>query len=444
MATSLLGYLNPLSYFASKEPVPSSEEEPPAEKPIPESNSMQEESPLGSEELPVEENSVISEENPAIVSEEPCCQPSVEECCSEEPPMEECPPEEPALAMEECLPEVGSGGCCEGGSEGPIGPALEYPGSPDVHIETVPQEPLLEEVEDGQDPLRAGPSKEEEKVIASAGGLVAIAREMTQEEIDEYFPEDNDEPPAKVSKVPPHLNPDVLIQITANEEAQHFPHPVVFDFCPGQRRMPFGQWWVPEGKSARECTICEYCYTNKCLGDVAMTPYYHKHFNISGQYNGEIPYSKMKNGNCNCDCPNADKHPKPRNLLCPPCYYESLDIFCRACSCGACHECGNWTSYMGMKYCPPCSHLLKRCHECGESLKEGNAYLEAIEDYHNKSIKRNQKYMEREPDMREHFEKQLEMANKRREEAIARFTNKSSEEILAMAMNNYKEASDSN
>lgn len=437
---SFLGYLNPLSYFTGKEPASTSEEETVNQNPVSESG----ENPvIVSEEPcclpPTEENPVvISEENPAIVSEEPCCQSSAEEnpvAPEEIQDQEECSSEP---AIDECTP-------CEGGSgvysdmeeeSTPIEPVI--PGSPDIHVEVgVPQQPLLEEVEAGQDPLQV--VKEDEKVVAAADNLVLIEREMTQEEQEEYFPE----PPSKYSKVPPHLNPDNLIRIMAHQEAQHFPQPVVFDFCPRDRRMPFGQWWVPEGKSAAECTICEFCYNNKCLGDVAMTPYYHKQFNISGKYDQEIPYDAMKDGNCNCDCPKANEHPKARNLSCPPCYYHSLDIFCRAASCGVCQECKNWTSYIGMSYCPPCSHLLKRCHECGESLKEGNAYLEAINEHFDKTIKRNQKYLEREPDMKEHFEKQLEKSIKRKESAASRFSNKSCEEIIAMAMNNYKEEPES-
>lgn len=381
--TSLLGYLNPLSYFSSKD---SSNPEPEKSDPQPESE----------ENLPSCEE---QQDNP----------PSLQEDNSG--PMEE--------------------------ERSPIGPALETPGSPDVHCEVV--KPVLEEVEEGQDPLSC--KEEEGRTVASAGGLVITERPMTEEEIEEFFGSD-EEPPAKVSKgnLPCHLNPDNLIQIMAYEEVKHFPQPVVFDFCPGQRRMPFGQWWVPEGKTPAECTICEYCYNNKCLGDVVMTPYYHKHFNISGNYQEKIPYSKMKNGNCNCDCPKMKEHPRPDNLLCPPCYTKSLSIFCRAASCGSCQQCGNWTSYCGMAYCPPCSHLLKACHECGQPLKEGDAYLEELEASLDKEIARSEKYMTRDPEMKDYYTEEITKLKKRKEKVVARFSGKSAEEILVMAKNNYEEA----
>lgn len=361
MATSYLGYLNPLSYFTSS-----------------------------------------TQEKPTSESGEPL-------------PMEECPQEESSPYQ----PSV------EGSSE-PIGPALETSGGG------------LEEVEDGQDPLSIQQSKEDEKVVASGGNLIVTEREMTQEEIDEHFSEESSK-----GALPPHLNPDNLIRVMVFEETKHFPRPVVFDFCPGQRRMPYGQWWVPEGKTAAECTICEYCYNNKCLGDVVMTPYFHEHFNLSNNYEGNIPYAEMRDSNCNCDCPKSKDHPKPNNLLCPPCYYESLNIFCRPASCGSCKQCKNWTSYIGMHYCPPCSHLIEACHECGETFKEGDVYLEKISLYLDEEIKRNQKYIERDPEMRDYFEERLKRSVERKEQTTTKFAGKSKQEVLAMAVKNYREDPDS-
>ena len=237
-----------------------------------------------------------------------------------------------------------------------------------------------------------------------------------------------------------YVDHDNLIQDMARIEIEDSPKQFVFDFCPGQRRMPYGQWWVPEGKIASDCTICEYCYENKCLGEVPMTPYFHQNFNISGKYNGKIPSTRMKSGNCNCDCPKAKEHPQPSNLMCPPCYYESLEALGRAAVCGSCEKCGNWISYSGMTYCPPCSHLFEACYECGGTIKEGNAYLEAIKAGFDKQIKRCAKYTQiMEDDWKGYYEDKIEQLRKEKEEVALRFKDKSAAEVLVMAKKNYKE-----
>lgn len=186
----------------------------------------------------------------------------------------------------------------------------------------------------------------------------------------------------KTCNLPSHPNRDLMI--TAEMKTMHFPRPVVFDFCPGKTRMPYGQWWVPEGKRPEECTICEYCVNQRCLGDVKLLPYYHASFNLSGNYIGEIPLDQLQNGNCDCDCPKRHQHPTPRNLFCPLC--TITEKTCKYSN--TCQQCGNEVHYKDVVYCPPCSHLAKACQRCGEKFKDGNTYIKEIVTFFTDEIKK--------------------------------------------------------
>lgn len=224
--------------------------------------------------------------------------------------------------------------------------------------------------------------------------------------------------------------------LEAYEKTKHFHRPIVFDFCPGKRRMPYGQWWVPEGKSSQACTICEYCYNNKCLGEVKLVPYYHPNFNLSSNYIGNIPPDQLNDGNCDCDCPKSKDHPQPQNLQCPPCRIKSSEIFGSLTSIGVCKQCTNWTSYLETTYCPSCSYLLKACHKCGETIKEGNSYINAILVVFAKMIKRNRRCQiefQDDPDEAAYYKNRVEKLEKQREEAITQLKNRLTEQMLVMS-----------
>ena len=235
----------------------------------------------------------------------------------------------------------------------------------------------------------------------------------------------------------PQDNSDEPIKIRAQEETQHFPKPVVFDFCPGQRRMPYGQWWVPKGKTAAECTICEYC-CNNCFSEVAMKPYLHKHFNMSGKYEGLIPHKEMKTTNCNCDCPKSEEHPKPKELYCPPCYFESIEVFGYCASLGTCRECKNQTSYSAMEYCPNCSYLLKACHMCCDTLKDGNSYIDAVMNKLDESIEQYEQWAQSDDDDKSYVKERIAYFNDKKEKVSSLLKDKSAEDILVMAKSDYK------
>ena len=149
------------------------------------------------------------------------------------------------------------------------------------------------------------------------------------------------------------------------------------NFCLSKYRTPFGQWWVPEGKTAVECTYCEYCVKNGCHGDTPLSPLHHRFFNITGTYQDEIPKSKESTlCNCNCDC--KEEHPLLYNLRCPICYILMMRGWCGLDCFGNCTQCGNLTSHGGMVYCIPCSYIMESCGECGQPFRSGDEYITEI------------------------------------------------------------------
>ncbi len=135
--------------------------------------------------------------------------------------------------------------------------------------------------------------------------------------------------------------------------------------CVGDIRINYGKWYVPIGKTAQDCTYCEYCYKNGCVSPDKVTE----------QTEAAV--------NCNCDCPNKASHPKLVTIICPLCVPKPVSPDSKV---GTCKKCKTTTYHPDMAYCPGCSTEVKSCSECGDEIKNGDQYLTQIEEKIKKSI----------------------------------------------------------
>lgn len=112
--------------------------------------------------------------------------------------------------------------------------------------------------------------------------------------------------------------------------------------CVGDIKINFGKWYSPVGKSAYECTICEFCVQNGCVEKSDMR---------------EIDEINQ----CVCNCINKQNHLCIEEYACTECLIscniEKLDT-------NKCTICKEYTNYY-TKYCAGCSAIFEKCIYCG-------------------------------------------------------------------------------
>lgn len=148
-------------------------------------------------------------------------------------------------------------------------------------------------------------------------------------------------------------------------------HPrMKMDCCTGPFRNNYGTWYVPNGMTKEQCTYCEWCVDNGCYDKNDMK--------LVTDANGYT---------FNCDC--KREHTHIVSIMCPECYVQEMEGMGHLAACGKCVNCGNYTPYGGIKYCPSCSYISRKCHQCCINIKSGNDYLEMITKFIEDKIKSN-------------------------------------------------------
>jgi len=148
-----------------------------------------------------------------------------------------------------------------------------------------------------------------------------------------------------------------------------------FNCCIGKQKFitpDTYKWYVPNGKEAKEITICEWCYENGC-------------FNKEDLYQMEMP----SNGKIyiNCDC--KKEHPtlsekimnvlnKNGTILCPSCYFKNkMNAGLRFCqsTIASCKYCRGYIHSSSYTICYRCCVMKNICFECNKEIKSGDEYF---------------------------------------------------------------------
>lgn len=114
--------------------------------------------------------------------------------------------------------------------------------------------------------------------------------------------------------------------------------------CPGKLYVHRDQWTIPNGKTARECTYCEWCVNNGCF---QLEP----GFSVSRDL-----------GTCSCDCPVRDAHVTMQPYNCGQ--HDGTPGMTVMGTCKSCWRAAS-TSSSAEKYCGGCSAQHGICIVCG-------------------------------------------------------------------------------
>jgi hypothetical protein len=184
------------------------------------------------------------------------------------------------------------------------------------------------------------------------------------------------------------------------------------DCCVGDTPINFGNWYCQNGKTAEDCTYCEYCVNNKCI-DVSQL------YKLS-----DSTY------HCTCDCPKKHSHPKLFCYFCPKCEIERFGMEPPKAG-GACKKCKFQTPLANQAYCASCSIQLKSCYECGLAIKDGNSYITDVELSISKHVQEIKNFMIKDKDgkYQQQYLKTIEMLTSQLQKARELFANKTSEQM---------------
>jgi len=86
---------------------------------------------------------------------------------------------------------------------------------------------------------------------------------------------------------------------------------------------------------------------------------------------------------------------KPTALVCPTCSIKKNKTI-RSTACGTCKNCQELTFYLNQSYCTNCSNSLHSCCECGQTIKNGDYYIENLERIISLEIKNEKHFMQKE------------------------------------------------
>jgi hypothetical protein len=117
--------------------------------------------------------------------------------------------------------------------------------------------------------------------------------------------------------------------------------------CTGNFRVHRGKWTIPNGKTAHECTYCEWCVANQCI-------------QLEAGYT-----TKRDLANCLCDCPIKHTHAAIQAYNCGK-HEEDVST----CDMGTCRTCWKLGTTSGSeRYCEACSALFGICGVCGVTAR---------------------------------------------------------------------------
>jgi hypothetical protein len=114
--------------------------------------------------------------------------------------------------------------------------------------------------------------------------------------------------------------------------------------CPGRLRGVRCNWFIPNGKTAEECTYCEWCISHGCV-------------QLEEGYRSTAELER-----CNCDCPILNSHAVMLPYNCGN--HSGMIGDCMMGRCRICYTEGSTTSSAN-KYCRDCSALYSICEICG-------------------------------------------------------------------------------
>jgi hypothetical protein len=112
--------------------------------------------------------------------------------------------------------------------------------------------------------------------------------------------------------------------------------------CVGNIKINYGKWYAPIGKTAYQCTICEFCILNGCVEKSAV-----------------YELDEINQYSCNC----TNNHTHIEEYVCEDCIYDCNFIIADMGKCITCKE------FTKNKYCNGCSAIFSKCIYCGIDRK---------------------------------------------------------------------------